>query len=242
MIFEYSSNSENGYIYLNNSENIIENNYKIVYKENYKNLTIYRIKKIHLYKSEYSFDLTKLDFRCKCGLKINFVSKNLMPSEGWQELVDLWSCHNMEFRSMLDLKPKPRKNSVLLSNFYFLANANDFCCLNLDLNKIFYNEIFDFKNCLKIVFHHFKTFFMHNNRYQFVYDNFLYEVMIFEDVFIENGEYKGEAIKVGYKSIKKCELVSENINEYFCKLIYKILVDNEIEILVRSYKLSYIHP
>ncbi|OAG29936.1 hypothetical protein NEDG_01483 [Nematocida displodere] len=85
---------------------------------------------------------------CKCGCStIHNESTLKLPSEGWEELVDMWSCHNREFERLLGHKLSPRPNGILYANFYLIIATDRVpkCmepCATQDNNSIlFYNTI-----------------------------------------------------------------------------------------------------
>ncbi|KAF9764826.1 hypothetical protein NGRA_0244 [Nosema granulosis] len=179
-------------------------------------------------------------FKCQHGIDIEYASINTLPSEGWEELIECWSCHNNEFKSMLDLTIKPRPKGILLSHLYIILNDNDMpeCCTEGTRvpRKVFMNEINveGFSNQVflyKFLLEHFKM----NSHFLYTLDNKVYELTCFYKctVFIfVNGEFCGyKAIKVGVKETEKKMKEKNSINEYFIRLIHTSMMRAEIEIL-----------
>lgn len=176
--------------------------------------------------------------KCKCGTLLAFSKLKRLPEEGWEELIDYWSCHNSEFKSMLDLKIQPRKGEALVSHFYFLANKSDMCCYEGDdIMKIFYNEV-NFSS-REIIYTFFVNYFLHNNSLRFAVGEDVYEIKLFDSVIIMKEKYH-EAFKVGFRICrKKCNRATV-LNEYFAKIILDVLYENKLDIVVLNYSLSFI--
>ncbi|KAI5185735.1 hypothetical protein NEHOM01_1027 [Nematocida homosporus] len=53
-------------------------------------------------------------FGCKCGCSwVESESILRLPSGGWEELIDMWSCHDREFKHFADKKLVPRTRGLL---------------------------------------------------------------------------------------------------------------------------------
>lgn len=216
MLVEISKDLKTGYLYTNKEINIDN----IICTEKINSLYIYKFK-------NQNFNVKNNSFKIE-SLFSEYEHANKLPEDGWQELIDYWSCHNSEFRSVLDLKMRPRKNGVLYSYFYFIKDR-----------KIFYNELFDEEICDKIIFNFFENHFVNNNSFVF-FCGCNIEVKFFNVVYLEENDGLKKAFKVGYKETKKIPKYSDAINEYFSKMILNRLVENKLDIEILGYKLSFI--
>lgn len=87
---------------------------------------------------------------CMCGCsRINNSKVLRLPSEGWEELVDMWSCHDREFKHLSKKELAPKKNSIMYSTLYLTIKKDRVpLCIkedkkenNNEYMQIFYNEI-----------------------------------------------------------------------------------------------------
>ncbi|AFN83852.1 putative metal-binding protein [Encephalitozoon romaleae SJ-2008] len=188
-------------------------------------------------------------FRCLHGNEMTYKSLNRLPQEGWEELIDCWSCHNCEFRTMLSLSPHPREGGLLLSNFFFLINDSDLpkCCRNNNssVRKLFYNEVLQY-GCTHeaLAYSYLSSYFQ--NRSVLLLEvsqtrceiRYFYKTMV---ITIENKTLcKKEAMKVGVKETDKPIEKNENINEFYSKLIYNIVVSGVIGATALGYRISLV--
>lgn len=179
------------------------------------------------------------NIRCSHGNKFNHKTVHRLPQEGWQELIDCWSCHNCEFKSMLDLNIRPRKDGILVSNFYLLANENIVpdCCKNG--TKFCYEDLkFDFPDSF-LVFKFFEDYFFANNSLVIEYENRKYEIKIFYFclLFIDDFE---RVIKIG---IRETERIPDSVivlSDHYKKIIFNIININKINIEIMGFQTSFI--
>lgn len=217
-------------------------NFSIINVEEVDGVLVRTISKIE-HKNEFSLNRPlheNYKFICRHGNIIEYKSLNSLPSEGWEELIECWSCHNNEFKSMLDLKIKPRPKGILLSHLYFLLNNEDLpdCCSNNSnsVRKIFINEV-DVEGFTDqfFLFKFLKDHFKMNSYFIYSFKNKTYEMTYFYKCtiyLVENGELKlFNALKVGVKETNKKMKDSKNINDYFVKLLYTKMVKTGIQIL-----------
>ncbi|KAK1349855.1 hypothetical protein CWI38_0807p0020 [Hamiltosporidium tvaerminnensis] len=179
--------------------------------------------------TETEFEINEL--KCKCGNNFDIKSFNRLPTEGWQEYIDMWSCHNLEFKEVAKLEMRPRKKGILYSNFYFFINKNDFPCscfqtenknnINVFTNtqnnvyKVFFNQISLNISDNTLIFIFFKEYFLNNNEFIFQHENINYEIKYFEDILIYEGQY------IEIESLFK-EEEYQNKLENVCKKAIKI--------------------
>lgn len=240
MFLELNPTTKTAYIYSKENE-IIDNKYIQLSTEKINTINIIKIEyPTHPIPKDNFINIHTLfdNLICTCGSQIKFTKLKKLPEDGWEELIDYWSCHNSEFKSMLDLKIKPCSGEALLSHFYFLANDFDLCCYSDEsgVQKIFYNQVgFD---DVKIIYSFFVNYFLHNNSFRFCVSGDVYEIKLFDFVII-NGCYDG--FKVGYKICKKRIEKVNGINECIANGLLSMLDRNRIDISVLGYELSYIY-
>lgn len=185
-----------------------------------------------------NFESALANIKCNCGKVIKYKSINILPSYNWHEYIDLWSCHDSEFKSLSNIQCKPRKSGILAGPFYFMPDKDLFTC-SCYKKIIFYNEIFmDFKidDMIYVAFHnHFES-----NTYFYIHANI--EIILFDKCYIgrlEDGEMFA-ALKIGYKTIKHREAESELMNSFFKRRITDIIKRNELGIKILDYHISFI--
>lgn len=184
------------------------------------------------------------DLRCQHGKPICFTDIHRLPQEGWEELIGCWSCHNDEFKPLLDLKPRPRKNGILVSNFYLLADVSALpeCCKSEE--KVFYNKITGGFTTRQLIFKFFEEQFEMKSTIVLKIADKKYEIkQFYRCVVIEAGSRNGitwNAFKVGFKETTKANDADGFIGEYFKNKILDQLISNSVDITVLGYVLSFI--
>ena len=187
--------------------------------------------------------------KCIHGIQIAYGSINTLPQEGWEELVDCWSCHNCEFKTMLDLKPRPRKEGVLVSDFFLLINDVDLpeCCKKNTacIRKLFYNEVvLDGVSDAAIIYSYLNTYFKSNASLFLEANHKKYEIRCFYKATLisanDNSIEKKESIKVGIKETHKRFDSGKNINRFYSEAIYNTIMSNKIDISMLGYCISFI--
>ena len=152
-------------------------------------------------------------FKCVHGEEIAHRSLNRLPQEGWEELIDCWSCHNCEFKTMLGLTPRPRAGGLLLSDLFLLANDADLpvCCQRGDLSvrKLFYNEVLPSGCSHKtLAYSYLDSHFQNNSALLLEVDQERYEIRCFYKTMLVAMEGKTpkrtQAIKVGSRKPRGC--------------------------------------
>ncbi|ELA42481.1 uncharacterized protein VICG_00580 [Vittaforma corneae ATCC 50505] len=195
---------------------------------------------------ESSIDLLKIsNLKCRHDVNFTFTTVHRLPQEGWEELIDCWSCHNSEFKGMLDLKIKPRKNGILVSNFYLIAGEKVLpeCCKAR--TKMFYNELTCEFSVEQLIFKFFEEYFEMKNSIILKVDGKSYEIKLFyrciliekNDSFVFN---EHDAFKVGYKETAKNNDEDSYIGDYFKIKIIDQLGRNSVKLSVLGYALSFI--
>ncbi|ADM12369.1 putative metal-binding protein [Encephalitozoon intestinalis ATCC 50506] len=189
------------------------------------------------------------EFRCSHGNEITHKSLNLLPQEGWEELIDCWSCHNCEFRTMLDLKLRPREGGLLLSDFFFLVNDRDLpeCCRKNDssVRKLFYNEIEQEEFTHRaLIYSYMNLHFRNKNVLLLEVNEKKYEIRYFYKTMLvsANGKSleKKEAMKVGIKETDKLLEENKNINNFYSKLIWDAVTLGAVGITALGYGISFV--
>lgn len=185
-------------------------------------------------------ELQKMNgLRCIHGNEIDFKEIHRLPQEGWQELIDCWSCHDNEFKGMLDLRIKPRRGGILVSNFYLLADMDALpkCCKTK--TKLFYNEISGGLTVAQLIFKFFEEHFETKSQIVLNLDGRKYEIKLFYRCILVR-ENERIAFKVGFRETDKPHDEDSYIGEYFKREMIKQLRDNEIGISAIGYMLSFI--
>lgn len=188
-------------------------------------------------------------FRCLHGIKIAHRSLNRLPQEGWEELIDCWSCHNCEFRTMLGLTPRPRDGGLLLSDLFLLANDSDLpaCCQRKDLSvrKLFYNEVVPSGwSHEMLVYLYLDSYFQNNSALLLEVDGEKYEVRCFYKAMLAVVEDKAlrkrPAIKVGIKRTDRLSETTGSINEFYIRLIHRVVMSGTVGISILGYAVSFV--
>ncbi|KAL6122814.1 hypothetical protein NUSPORA_00072 [Nucleospora cyclopteri] len=184
---------------------------------------------------------------CKHGKDMEITRFNQLPNEGWEELVDCWSCHKNEFKSLKLEKIKIVKNRVLLGDFFCylpVENIPD-CCIKItgqfenNLNPIFYNQLEINQSDESVIFAALHNFFINSYKYYIKIENKNYEIRYFYSCKLikEKDEYL--ALKIGFKESKEYQSFLK-INEYYENAIYKMILKNTLGIEENGYFFSYI--
>jgi ubiquitin-protein ligase E3 D len=191
--------------------------------------------------------------KCKHSNVVGYETYNHLPQEGWEELVDHWSCHNSEFKSVLDLRPTPRHGGLLVSGLFLLINSDDMpeCCRRdgFPVLKMFHNEI-----CLEgythslLIYLYLRSYFETHEKFFLVRGNEKYEVkpFYFPKIFKMRNDAASDvlmeynAIKVGFRRTDRIAGKSEYVNEFYMNAIYGELMANEVGAEVLGYRVSFI--
>lgn len=244
-MLEINESSLRGFVYTENYYNKLKEmnifDLLIEKEEIINNTKIYTIIIKNKIKTNFqSFNLKDIKtIKCSHGEEFDFKFINKLPQEGWQELIDCWSCHNCEFKSMLDLKIKPRKNGILVSNFYLLADENAIpsCCKNIA--KFSYENLkFDFSDSL-FIYNFFEEYFFGKNSLIFQFKNKNYEIKLFYKclLFIKDFE---KSLKIGIKITEKIPDFDVFIPDYYKEKIIENINANKINVLILGYEISFI--
>ncbi|ELQ76803.1 hypothetical protein THOM_0192 [Trachipleistophora hominis] len=241
MIFEYSLEFRKLYFYsFVNADGLIPERFKVIHVETSGNIVIYTIEREYVISEQLIVDLAShiKEIYCSCNKTINYQSLSLLPSHNWHEYIDLWSCHNSEFKSTLNFTPKARKNCIILGSFFMISDKHIYCC-KCYKDRIFYNEVNMSISNDDIIYMAFCKYFESNT---YFYINERTEIILFGKSYIgdtKNGRMY-PALKVGFKSVKSIERESELMNDFFRKRIFHIMEKNKIDIKILDYDISFI--
>lgn len=243
-MIEIEIDSNRGFVYGSKSMDLFKKypqiSYKIERTETISGISLFTIFITGLIIPENrNFFNTPGEIYCKHGKQLKYTSINRLPSEGWEELLDCWSCHNNEFKTMLDLKIKPRINGILISNFYLIAHPGLFsdCCLNS--SRIFYNDLKISFSDSALIYTFFTEYFQSKNSITLEWKQKTYEIKLFYNcILIDDGVCN--AIKVGIKESDKLSSGNDFANEYFIDKIFNMLYGNKVCISVLGYDLTFI--
>lgn len=194
-------------------------------------------------RSANSIDLHSIDSaECMHGNRIEFKSINRLPQQGWEELIDCWSCHNNEFKGMLDLEIKPRKEGVLVSNFYMLPHPDILpqCCSNK--RKIFYNEVKCRFSEKQFIYKFFQEHFEVKSSLVLEVEDVKYEIKVFYAcILIKNDPEEAiDAFKVGFRISDKKKDDDSFVGDYFKRQIIENLKENSLKVNILGFEASFI--
>ncbi|KAM0680810.1 hypothetical protein GINT2_001084 [Glugoides intestinalis] len=180
--------------------------------------------------------------KCTHGNNIVFKTVHRLPQDSWQELIDCWSCHNNEFKEMLNLKISPRPGGILLSNFYLLANQDTLpeCCKGE--SKFFYNEIKCVFSDSLFIYKFFEEHFEAKSTLVLRIEDKNYEIKLFYSCVLCKADSCDivDAFKVGFKITDKNNDNDSSVGEYFKNQIFTSLKNNSLKIAILDYEVSFI--
>lgn len=242
---------ENGDGYIYNDLNIYKNliDFTTTNIETVNKTCIYSISKINLKQTTNLVNFSYSNYKLKCPHEkiIDYLTANKLPREGWEELIECWSCHDNEFKTMLDLNIKPRQKGILVSDLYFLINDCDlpFCCSKNknSIRKIFFNEIkVEGYSDQNFLYNFFMNYFKSNSLFFYESGGKSYEINFFYHctiVLVKDGKLDNyKAMKVGVKETEKKVSEQNFINDYFKTQIQKSISKIGVEVL--NYEVGFI--
>lgn len=176
---------------------------------------------------------------CKHGAPLNYASINRLPQEGWDELIDCWSCHNGEFKSMLDRKIYPREHGILTSNFYLIAHPTTLpaCCQSTP--TLYYNDLTTKYTDRNYIFLFFEEFFQSKGTMVIEKDRECIEIKCFyKCIWIK--EHITWAMKIGFRKTDKMVSNCCFINDYYISKIFEEITETAINVSALGYNLAFI--
>lgn len=207
--------------------------------------TIYKLS-FHSFPSTLqSLDLTRLgEILCEHGNAVNYKALNRLPQDGWQELIDCWSCHKSEFRSMLDLTARPREHGILVSNFFILPHDSVLppCCKGKQ--KLYYNTIKTAYTTDQFIYVFFEEYFTNKNSIV-IRDGpdracevrFFYKCLLMSSAHPE----ASAALKIGIRETEQLPIPEETVNDFYSSEIMARIRSNIIpDIEILGCRLSFI--
>lgn len=243
-MIEVDLETDRGFAYGTDSLELLKRHpyegYKIERVERLSGVSVYTVVIPGVSVEKQDFSLIRLgEISCRHGEKINYKSINRLPQEGWQELIDCWSCHNNEFQSMLNLKMRPRQMGILTSNFYLVAHEGMLppCCCRE--TKIFYNDFIIKYSHRNFIYKFFEEYFESKNCIVLEHGGKNREIKYFYKCVLISGE-ACDAIKVGVRETDKPCTCDEFINGFFRNKIFEEISENAIDIQVLKYEISFI--
>ena len=221
-------------------------NFKIINMKIVNDIIIYTINYQILYKNTE----IQLEIKCKHNKIIQYKRLNKMPHLNWEELVDSWSCHKSEFKSLKNINIKSIDGRIMIGDFFCVIPKINipYCCkTNIDDNcsvKIFYNELHINISDNKIIYDFFKEYFY---SYYTLFLNlniikleirYLYDCNI---LLINNKSHQKQckAIKIAVRITNKVDDIKE-INDYYKNAILNHIKNNNLNIKFNDYTISYI--
>ncbi|KAI5174471.1 hypothetical protein PAEPH01_2083 [Pancytospora epiphaga] len=176
---------------------------------------------------------------CLHGTPINYQSINRLPHDGWEELIDCWSCHKGEFKSMVNLEIKPRKGGILVSDFYMIADKGVIpsCCGGV--SKIYYNNLIINYSAQTLLYLFFNDYFQSKSLLVIEQDGVTYEIKYFYNCLLLSDAIR-RAIKVGIKITDKNADTERFLNTFYIDQIIKELTSTATNTKVLGYDLAFI--
>ncbi|ELA46008.1 hypothetical protein VCUG_02503 [Vavraia culicis subsp. floridensis] len=241
MIFEYSPGFRKLYFYSRGNVNeSIPDVFTVTSLETIDNVAVYTVEKAYDTNEEPTADIIPhiKEIYCRCNKVIDYQNLSLLPSHNWHEYIDLWSCHNSEFKSTLDFKPKARHKCIILGAFFMIPDRHTYChsCYQ---DRIFYNEVnWNIPNDDVVYMALCKHF--ESNTYFYIADRI--EIILFGRCYfgdVEDGQMF-PALKIGFKTVKNRENESELLNSFFREKIICTLTKNKLGIKMLDYDISFI--
>ncbi|KAI5171974.1 hypothetical protein NEFER03_1239 [Nematocida sp. LUAm3] len=197
---------------------------------------------------------------CLCGCReVENQSVLRMPSDGWEELVDMWSCHNREFEHLLEKKLAPRENGVLYSPLclYIDRERAPSCLQEKDeICQIFYNELKLDASDESLLFYYLYEKFQTEKRIV-IQGDCTYTLKMLEVTNMSRGSLKealcSSSIRLALKIVFVKEYESshqhmtserlqekKSINEYYSKRLIEILKRNNVSFSSKGESISFV--
>lgn len=257
MMCEYASDINKMYIYYANDiddvkEYLHRNSIK---KESIEGFFVYTGAPLHApersMRTKTSLNTCVLSIRCIHGASFQIGASKSLPPEGWEELLDCWTCCQSENNVLLGKKMVVRSGCAFTSDFYFYTGSSAVpgCCrkalgCGAEPCKIFYNTIVWDVQDTALVFEYFSSFFERKNIFLFDHRDTRYEVKFFFKTTLCTKDYNiilaKDALKVGIKETAKTIYDKGHVNRYFIDRIYDILMKNSIGVEICGYKMSFV--
>jgi len=206
-------------------------------------------------------ELRKIACRCSCTVLKN-ESALRAPEDGWEELVDIWSCHNREFSRLLENRMVPRPGGVIYGSLWFAVSSSRVPkCMERsreETTRVFYNKVCTEISESRAVFHYLFDLFQREKRVEVDSRGQTYTMKLIETCSVYNGPFyylKSEedlvnALKIAF-SVKESYVeensnsaprrkTSTDINEHFSDLIADLLKENTTHTQIGKEEVSFI--
>ncbi|KAH9386084.1 uncharacterized protein NEMAJ01_0980 [Nematocida major] len=201
---------------------------------------------------------------CMCGCSVVENKSALrLPSDGWEELVDMWSCHNREFAHLAEREIRPKKDGVLYSTLHLLIEPERApkCLKPCESTsgpsaaaskpaKLFYNQMQLPVPDEYLLFHYVYDLFQTNKEIS-VGDT--YTICLLDTTHTYAGELTMDPVfslsmKIGYAHIEKtaankCAVATEenaHINEHYTEKLIEIMHRNSIKVEMNGRPVTFI--
>ncbi|EHY65811.1 hypothetical protein NERG_01418 [Nematocida ausubeli] len=251
-------------------QNILKNPHKI-YKEN--EYTIIRANKIFetpetsslemQLNSELEENMVRLLKTVVCPCRCTAVENESvlrLPADGWEELIDMWSCHCREFAHLAEQDIKPKKNGVLYSTLYLvIENERVPKCIRSSMEcgkkndqqmytKVFYNQITTGMPDEYFLFYYLYDALQTRQEIEVVGEHRTYNIRLLDITYIYHGETTDSPIfnlslKLAYKEVpsdKNQQASLPYINKYYTETLISLLHKNRISIEMNKRTVSFI--
>ncbi|ORD97158.1 hypothetical protein HERIO_975 [Hepatospora eriocheir] len=236
--------SHEAYVYGNIGYELSKLEYEKVSIEVVQGVKVYKlkIKNIELKKEEDFNILKALDknIKCKHSEPIKYLELNKCPHEGWEDLIDYWSCHQGEFEKLKNLKMIDRPNRIFVADFYIQTKKKYFpkCCNKSD--KLFFNEFTHSIPDSLLIYTFFTEYFKQLDCIYILYKGKCFKIKSFYRCHLFKEGNFVEAIKVGVIEEEMNSKFIRGLNDYYTEKIFKMIRENITGIKLLYYKLSFI--
>ena len=232
--------NEYQFVHVTEDDHIDLSGYDIVSKSIVEKYTIYKVRNKAYNKTNVIQE--PLEISCIHNHPIKYTRINKLPHDNWEELIDCWSCHKSEFKTLRNHQLKIVQGRIFVSDFYCIIPSSDIpeCCRGKDEStKFFFNEIIVNRYNTAHIYSFFDEYFKFYNRLFLRLKTRSFEIKYFYDCGVKKDNIKYNAIKIGIKPTDRNEDVTE-INDYFREQIEDHLIRNTTNIFVCGYEMAYI--
>ena len=116
--------------FLKNIKSLLGGNKWSVYRENALIIKVESIKwGVEEGKEQVDFEEGLKRIGCRCG-KEHVDNKSVLrqPSENWDEMIEMWSCHKREFDKLSERVISPRSEGILYADLFIIIERNRLSC------------------------------------------------------------------------------------------------------------------
>ncbi|KAI5165293.1 hypothetical protein NEIRO03_0251 [Nematocida sp. AWRm78] len=203
--------------------------------------------------------LQRIECKCNCTV-IQNTSVLRLPADGWEELIDMWSCHDREFSHLTEQEMKPKKNGVLYSTLHLIIEKERAPnCIEIikeentkrsseKYTKIFYNQIVTNISDEYFLFYYLYDILQTRQEIEISVNSKICNIRLVDITYTYNGHITDKpkfnlSLKLAYKKISTDEPHSVsllNINKYYTEALADLLDKNSTGIEMNNRIISFI--